>query len=135
MNEVAPADPLADQVCPACSKVCKGMCGLRSHPRTCQEQTDAVQAAGPNMAGAAADGDAEVALAKSKRRRRSKTKEQPEISVSHDQQFRDGLAPNQLPMDQALLHSTVQLVVAKQEKSDLTAMLIKNDCACEVALV
>ena len=94
-----------------------------------------MQAAGPNMAGAAADGDAEVALAKSKRRRRSKTKEQPEISASHDQQFRDGLAPNQLPMDQALLHSTVQLVVAKQEKSDLTAMLIKNDCACEVALV
>ena len=37
------------------------MRGLRSHPRTCQEQTDAVQAAGPNMAGAAADGDAEVA--------------------------------------------------------------------------
>ena len=94
-----------------------------------------MEAAGPNVAGAAADGDAEVALAESKRRRRSKTKEQPEVSAPHDQQPGDGPAPNQLPVDQALLHSTVQLVVAKQEKSDLTAMSIRDDRACQVALV
>ena len=89
----------------------------------------------PNVTGAAADGDAKVALAESKRRRRSKTKEQPEVSAPHDQQFGDGPAPNQLPVDQALLHSTKQLVEAKQEQSDLTAISIRNDLACEVALV
>ena len=135
VDEVAPADPLADQVCPTCSKVCKGMRGLRSHRRACQEQTDAVEAAGPNVAGAAADGNAEVARVESKRRRRSKTKEQPEVSAPHDQQPGDGPAPNQLPVDQALLHSTMQLVVEKQEKSDLTAMSIRDDRACQVALV
>ena len=75
VHGVAPADPVADQICPACSKVCKGIRGLRLHRRACQEQTDPVEAAGPNVAGAAANGDAEVALAASKRRRRSKTKE------------------------------------------------------------
>ena len=135
LDEVAPADPLADQVCPTCSKVCKGMRGLRSHRRACQEQTDAVGAAGPNVAAAAADIDAKVALSESKRRRRSKTKEQPEVSDPHDQQPEDGPAPNQLPMDEALLHSTMQFVVAKQEKSDLTAMSIRDDHVCQVALV
>ena len=85
----------------------------------------------PNVTGAAADGDAKVALAESKRRRRSKTKEQPKVSAPHDQQFGDGPAPNQLPVDQALLHSTKQLVVAKQEQSDLTAISIRNALACE----
>ena len=89
----------------------------------------------PNVTGAAADGDAKVALAESKRRRRSKTKKQPEVSAPHDQQFGDGPAPNQLPVDQALLHSTKQLVVAKQEQNDLTAISIRNHIACEVALV
>ena len=134
-QEEAPADPLADQICQACSKVCKGMRGLRLHRRACRERTDTVEAAGPNVAGAAADGDTEVTLAESKRRRRSKTKEHPEVNAPHDQPFGYGPAPNQLPVDQALLHSTMQLVLAKQEKSDLTAMSIEDDRACEVALV
>ena len=96
VDEVAPTDPLADQVCQTCSKVCKGMHGLRSHRRACQEQTDAVEAAGPNVAGAAADGNAEVARVESKRRRRSKTKEKPEVSAQHDHQHGDGPAPTTL---------------------------------------
>ena len=102
-------------------------------------------AVGPYVAGAAADGDAEVAPVESKRRRQSKTKEQagaaeagvfeaagagarrqlstpaeqPAVNAPHDLQPGGGRAPNQLPVDQALLHSTVQLVVAEQLKSDL----------------
>ena len=36
-----------------------------------------------------------------------------------------GRAPNELPVDQALLDSTVQLVVAEQENSDLIATSIR----------
>ena len=115
--------------------MCRGTRGLRLHRRACRDRTDTVEAAGPNVAGAAADGDTEVTLAESKRRRRSKTKEHPEVNAPHDQPFGYGPAPNQLPVDQALLHSTMQLVLAKQEKSDLTAMSIGDDRACEVALV
>ena len=93
VDEVAPTDPLADQVCQTCSKICKGMHGLRSHRRACQKRTDAEEAAGPNVAGAAADGNAEVARVESKRRRRSKTKEKPEVSAQHDHQHGDGPAP------------------------------------------
>ena len=62
-----------------------------------------MEAVGPNVAGAAANGDAEVALTESKRRRRSETKEQPAVSAPDDQQLGDGLAPQQLQVDQALL--------------------------------
>ncbi len=77
------------------------MRALRSHQRVCQEQTDAVEAAGPDITGDPADDDAKVALAENKRRWRSKTKEQSEVSTPHDQQFGDGPAPNQLSVDQA----------------------------------
>ena len=135
MHNIAPVDPLADQVCPAGAKMCRGMRSLRLHRRACLEQTDTVAAAGPNIDGAAADSDAEVTLPKGKRRRRSKIEEHTNVSAPHDWQFQDGPAPSQLPMEQALLHSTMQLVAAKQEKSDLSAMSIRDDHACEDALV
>ena len=135
VDVLAPTDPLADQVCQICSKVCKGIRGLRSHRRACSDQTVAVEAAGPNVGGAVAPGYAAVSLVEHKRRRRSKTKDQPMVSVSHDLQLGDGPAPNQVSVDQGVLHSTMQLVVAKQVKSDLTAVSIRDDRACQVALL
>ena len=132
--------PLADTICPLCSKVCKGTRGRASHSRNCQ-----------GIAGAA--GNVDAAAAPAKRRRQSKPKEQtgaasagvaeavaasasaaeaaetrhqqctleeqPVVSAPHDQQPRGGPAPYQLPVDRALLHSTVQLVAAERQNSDV----------------
>ena len=103
VDVLAPTDPLADQVCQICSKVCKGIRGLRSHRRACSDQTVAVEAAGPNVGGAVAPGYAAVSLVEHKRRRRSKTKDQPMVSVSHDLQLGDGPAPNQVAVDKCVL--------------------------------
>ena len=134
-HNMAPVDPLADQVCPTGVKMCRGMRSLRLHRRACQEQTDTVAAAGPNIDGAAADCDAEVTPSKGKRRRRSKIEEHTNVSAPHDWQFQDGPAPSQLPMEQALLHTTMQPVAAKHEKTDLSVMVIRNDHSCEDTLV
>ena len=142
----APADPLADTICPLCSKVGKGTRGLASHSRNCKgvagaagnvdaaaapakrrrqskpnEQTGAASA-GAAEAVAASAGGAEAAEAG---HQLSTPEEQPVVNAPHDQQPGGGPAPYQLPVDQALLHSTVQLVVAEQEKSDLTATSIR----------
>ena len=76
------------------------------------------------QAGAAEAGAAEAVAAEAGRQL-STPEEQPAVNAPHDQQPGGGPAPNQLPVDQALLHSTVQLVVAEQEKSDLTATSIR----------
>ena len=88
VHNMAPVDPLADQVCPTGVKMCRGMRSLRLHRRACQEQTDAVAAAGPNIDGAAADSDAEVTLPKGKRRRRSKIEEHTNVSAHTTGNFR-----------------------------------------------
>ena len=76
------------------------------------------------QAGAAEAGAAEAVAAEAGRQL-STPEEQPAVNAPHDQQPGGGPAPNQLPVDQALLHSTVQLVVAEQEKSDPTATSIR----------
>ena len=135
----APA-PLADTICPLCSKVCKGTRGLASHSRNCKgvagaagnvdaaaapakrrrqskpkEQTGAASA-GVAEAVAASAGAAEAAEAG---HQQCTLEEQPVVSAPHDQQPRGGPAPYQLPVDRALLHSTVQLVAAERQNSDV----------------
>ncbi len=134
-DKPASAPPLADTIFPLCSKVCKGTRGLATHSRNCKgvagaagnvdaaaapakrrrqskpkEQTGAASA-GAAEAVAASAGAAEAAAAG---HQLSTPEEQPVVNAPHDdQQPGSGPAPYQLPVDQALLHSTVQLVVAE----------------------
>ena len=145
--------PLADTICPLCSKVCKGTRSLATHSRNCKgvagaagnvdaaaapakrrrqskpkEQTGAASA-GAAEAVAASAGAAETAEAG---HQLSTPEEQPVVNAPLDQQPGGGPAPYQLPVDQAPLHSTVQLVVAEQEKSNLTAMSIRVSAVRDV---
>ena len=134
----APA-PLADTICPLCSKVCKGTRGRASHSRNCQGIAGAGNvdaAAAPakrrrqskpkEQTGAASAGVAEAVAASASAAEAAETRqqqctleEQPVVSAPHDQQPRGGPAPYQLPVDRALLHSTVQLVAAERQNSDV----------------
>ena len=131
--------PLADTICPLCSKVCKGTRGRASHSRNCQGIAGAGNvdaAAAPakrrrqskpkEQTGAASAGVAEAVAASASAAEAAETRhqqctleEQPVVSAPHDQQPRGGPAPYQLPVDRALLHSTVQLVAAERQNSDV----------------
>ena len=132
--------PLADTICPLCSKVCKGTRGRASHSRNCQGIAGAAgnvdAAAAPakrrqqskpkEQTGAASAGVAEAVAASASAAEAAETRqqqctleEQPVVSAPHDQQPRGGPAPYQLPVDRALLHSTVQLVAAERQNSDV----------------
>ena len=129
--------PLADTICPLCSKVCKGTRGRASHSRNCQGIAGAAgnvaapakrrrQSKPKEQTGAASAGVAEAVAASASAAEAAETRhqqctleEQPVVNAPHDQQPGGGPAPYQLPVDRALLHSTVHLVAAERQNSDV----------------